>query len=147
MSEGQKGPLLIKGANASVESGKEKGKWSETMERAGSKHVMECPSCCANRLFQIERNSRRLNRATWNISSCSFSLLPIEKARGGGEKRTTGPPSFDAAQVALVHLQSIAGIELRLNVVWSGKNANVLCICAILDEENECVFQDFSPAA
>lgn len=75
------GPLLIKGANALGESGKEKGKWSETMEHAGSKHLMECPACWANRLFQIERNSRRLNRATRNISSCSFSLLAIEIAR------------------------------------------------------------------
>lgn len=33
----------------------------------------------ANKLFQIERNSRRLNRATWNISLQSFSQLQMGK--------------------------------------------------------------------
>lgn len=45
------------------------------MEHVGSKYLMECPVYWANRLLQIEWSSRRLNRATWNISSCSFSQL------------------------------------------------------------------------
>lgn len=36
------------------------------MQHAGSKHLMECPARWANRALPIERNSERLNRATWN---------------------------------------------------------------------------------
>lgn len=79
------------------------------MEHAGSKHLMECPACWANKLLPIERNSRRLNRATWNISSCSFSQLPIGKAGEEGKKNSPGLPLFGAAQVAFIHLQSIPG--------------------------------------
>lgn len=79
------GPLLIKDTNASGKTGKQKRKWSATMERVGSKHLMECPARRANKLFQIEKNSRRLNRATWNISPCSFSQLPIGKAGEEGK--------------------------------------------------------------
>lgn len=89
------------------------------MENAGSKHLMECPACWANKRFQIERNSGRLNRAMWNISSCSFSQLPIGKAGEGEKKKQTSPdlPLFGAAQVAVLHLQSIQGIELQLNAM------------------------------
>lgn len=82
------GPLLIKATNALGKTGKQKRKWSETMEHAGSKHLMECPACWTNRLLQIERNSRRLNRAMRNISSCSFSQFPIGKSGRGGKKKT-----------------------------------------------------------
>lgn len=75
------GPLVIKAMNAFGKAGKQKRKWSETMELAGSKHLMECPAGCANNLFQIERNSGRLNRATWNICSRSSSQLLIGKAK------------------------------------------------------------------
>lgn len=73
----------------------------------GSKHLMECPACWANKLFQIERNSRRLNRATWNISPCSFSQLPT------GEKKTCLACHY--LEVDFLHLQSILGIELQLH--------------------------------
>lgn len=73
-----RGSLLIKDTNASGETGKQKRKWSETMEHAGSKHLMECPVCWANRPLQIEWNSRRLNRATWDVSPCSFSQFPAK---------------------------------------------------------------------
>lgn len=119
------GPLLIKATNALGKTGKQKRKWSETTERAGSKHLMECPACWANRLLQIERNSRRLNRATWNISSCSFSPVPIGKAgqkRGGGKNLL---PLFGTVQVAFIHLQSILGIGLQLNPMW--RRGKIFC--------------------
>ncbi len=75
---------------------------------------MECPACWANKLFQIERNSRRLNRAMWNISSCSFSRLPIGKAE---RREKTCLPLFGAMQVAFVHPQSILRIELQLKAM------------------------------
>lgn len=62
----KKRPLLITGTNAWGRAAR--GKWSETMEHAGSEHLMEWPASRANRLFQIERNSGRLNSQTWNIS-------------------------------------------------------------------------------
>lgn len=99
-------PLLIKATNALGKTCKQKRKWSETTQHAGSKHLMECPAWWANRLLQIERNSRRLNRATWNISSCSFSQFPIGKVREGG-KKLPWLLLFGAARVAFIHLQSI----------------------------------------
>lgn len=99
-------PLLIKATNALGKTCKQKRKWSETTQHAGSKHLMECPACWANRLLQIERNSRRLNRATWNISSCSFSQFPIGKVRERG-KSSPWLLLFGAAQVAVIHLQLI----------------------------------------
>lgn len=80
-------PQMIKATNALGKTGEQRRKWSETMERAGSKHLMNYPACWANRLLQIERNSRHLNRATWNISSCSLSQLPIGTRRVMGGRR------------------------------------------------------------
>ena len=94
--------MLIKATNASGKTGKQKRKWSETMEHAGSKHLMECPACWANKLFQIERNSGRLNRATWNISSRSFSQLPIGKSRRGWEKKREKKKKKNLARLAIV---------------------------------------------
>lgn len=43
---------------------------------------MVCPSYWANKLFWIERNSRCLNRATWNISNLFIQSAPKWKRRG-----------------------------------------------------------------
>lgn len=80
------------------------------MEHASSKHLMECPACWADKLLQIERNSRRLNRATWNICSRSFSQLPIgekkEREEEGQQKNKNkylpGLPLFGAPQVSFI---------------------------------------------
>lgn len=77
---------------------------------------MVCPACWANKLFQIERNSRCLNRATWNISNLFIKSAPSWKRRGeeGGKKNLTGLPLFGEGQVYF-HLQLILGIELQLH--------------------------------
>lgn len=121
MFKGQKGPLLIKAGDASGKTGKQKRKWSETMEHGGSKHLMECPARRANKPFQIERSGGRLNGTTWHISP-TF----IQPARTYRRKKKNHhqqqqqhacyfPLFAAAAQACFLHLESIPRIELQLH--------------------------------
>lgn len=74
-------PLLIKAIYAWGETGWLKRKWSAKTEHVGSKHLMGCPACWANKLFKIERNSRQLNRVMWNISPVYSVSLETKERR------------------------------------------------------------------
>lgn len=123
-------PLRIQATNALGKTCKRKRKWGETTEHAGSKHLMECPTCWANRLLQIEKNSRCLNRATWNISSCSFSQFSIGKEGEGEGNLTQVSLLFGAAQVFFFFsiCNQLWKIELKLDARVSERNVNIVCI-------------------
>lgn len=93
------------------------------MQHAGSKHLMECPARWANRALPIERNSERLNRATWNtpphlppLPAHSVRLKDLQREK---KRKRTGNLTwlfYGARPVAFIHLRgSIAWISLRLN--------------------------------
>lgn len=88
--KGRREPLLIKAGDASGKTGKQKRKWSETMEQAGSKHLMECPARQANKPFQIERSGRRLNGTTWHISPTFIQLARTYRRK---KNKTPTPPT------------------------------------------------------
>lgn len=122
--KGRRGPLLIKAGDASGKTGKQKRKWSETMEHAGSKHLMECPARRANKPFQIERSGGRLNGTTWHISptfiqrACTYRREKKTKHQHQQHQQQHAccfPLFAAAARACFLHLQSIPGIELQLH--------------------------------
>lgn len=81
---------------------------------------MECPACWTNKLLQIERNSRRLNRASWKNMLRSFSQLTIRKAEEEEKKTLPRLPLFGAVQVAFIHhaINSKDWITAEWHVEW-----------------------------
>lgn len=96
----------------------ERWKWSETLERASSKQQMERPASRANRPFQIERNSRCLNRATWNISP-HIPVSRTKRKRYKQQKESKGHALHEETCVCSeedIYLSIINSIQLQLPV-------------------------------
>lgn len=99
----------------------ERWKRSEILEQASSKQQKEWPASRANRLFQIERNSGCLNRATWNISPhiLSPALPRTTGKRYEQQKESKGHSPHEETCVCSgedIYLSIINSIQLQLPV-------------------------------